>query len=120
MVREPDCASFWQPLSFICQKMLANSFTYLPIWNSQQWQLLSDYHVAKYLRRGDNNNRSIRLAQTLKDAVDGGLILEDVSIYFPDSPINEILEISKGKPVLIVEQHQVEQLVGIVTPFDLL
>jgi hypothetical protein len=31
MVREPVCASSWQPLSFIRQQMLAHSFTYLPV-----------------------------------------------------------------------------------------
>ena len=36
------------------------------------------------------------------------------------APINEVLEKSKGKPVLVIEREQVERLVGIVTPFDLL
>ncbi|MCL0078910.1 hypothetical protein M1O54_03390 [Dehalococcoidia bacterium] len=117
MVREPVCASLWQPLSFIRQEMLVNSFTYLPVWSSRHWLLISDYHVAQYLRKGD---RKARLAKTLEDAVDEGLILEQVSTCVADSPINEVLEKSKGKPVLVIEREQVERLVGIVTPFDLL
>ena len=33
MVREPICASFWLPLSFIRQQMLKNSYSYLPLRN---------------------------------------------------------------------------------------
>jgi len=66
MVREPVCASLWQPLSFIRQKILANSFTYLPVWCSTDWRLLSEYQLARYLREGD---RKKRLASTLKKGV---------------------------------------------------
>src|SRR5258708_23556055 len=31
MVKNPVCAYLWQPLSFIRQTMLVNSFTYLPV-----------------------------------------------------------------------------------------
>jgi len=117
MVRDPVCASLWQPLSFIRQKMLANSFSYLPIWDSPHWLLISDYHISQYLRNG---NRKTRLAQTLEDARDEGLILEEVSTSVADSPINEVLEKSKCKPVIVVDRELVERLVGIVTPFDLL
>jgi len=117
MVREPVCALLWQPLSFIRQQMLANSFTYLPVWSSTHWQLVSDYHVARYLRQGD---RKSKLAKTLEEAVNDGLILEQVSTCFADASINEVLEKSNGKPVLVIDREQTERLVGIVTPFDLL
>src|SRR2546425_10321270 len=121
MVREPVCASFWQPLSFIRQQMLANSFTYLPVLPagepSPHWSLISDYRLAQYLREGD---RKDRLAKTLKNAVSDVLVLEQVSTCYSDTPIREVLEISEGKPVLIVERDQPERLLGILTPFDLL
>jgi len=116
MVRESVCASPWQPLSFIRQQMLENSFTYIPVWSSTQWQLVSDYHVARYLRQGD---RKLKLAKTLEEAVSDGLILEQVNICLADASINEVFKKSNGKPVLVVEK-QTERLVGIVTPFDLL
>ena len=121
MVREPARASLWQPLSFIRQQMLANSFTYLPVGpaegDSPHWLLVSDYHIAQYLRKGD---RKDRLAKTLNEAKNDGLVLEKASTCFPDTPVSEVLEKSKGKPVLVVERERIDQLVGIVTPFDLL
>ena len=46
MARDPVCAAPWQPISFVRQEMLANSFSYLPIlWSangSQVWHFVSD------------------------------------------------------------------------------
>jgi hypothetical protein len=120
MVREPICASFWQPLSFIRQKMLVNSFTYMPVLSSggsSDWLFISDYHIAEYLRKG---KRKERLAETLKNAVDDQLFLEQACMCYPDTPISKVLEISKGKPVLVIDKVQPDRLLGIITPFDLL
>ncbi len=117
MVRDPVCAAFWQPLSFIRQEMLANSFTYLPVWGSDHWLLISDYCLAQYLRSGD---RKSRLAETLHEARNSGLVLERASTCVIDTPISEVLEKSKGMPVLVVDNERVDRLLGIVTPFDLL
>jgi CBS domain-containing protein len=121
MVREPVCASLWQPLSFIRQQMLKNSFTYLPLLSGDEgqprWLLVSDYHVAHYLRQGD---RKARLAKTLESAIAEDLILEQAIICFADTGVVEALEKSKGQPVIVVDREHPEQLVGIVTPFDLL
>ena len=38
MVRNPVCASMWQPLSFIRQTMLVNSFSYLPGCARERWR----------------------------------------------------------------------------------
>ena len=122
MVREPVCASLWQPISFIRQQLLVNSFTYLPVSVPQgktRWQLVSDYAIADYLRKGDK--RKERLATTLEKALEeADLELEPAGICHPDASINEILELSSGKPVLVVEAGQPDRLLGIVTPFDLL
>jgi len=120
MVREPVCASIWQPLSFIRQQMLVNSFTYLPVLpteGSTNWLFVADFHIAEYLRKGD---RKDRLAKTLKEAVDDQLSLEQASTCYPSTPISDVLEISKGKPVIVVEEEHPKRLLGIVTPFDLL
>jgi CBS domain-containing protein len=120
MVREPVTASFWQPLSFIRQQMLANSFTYLPVFSTKGppcWKLVSDYHIAVYLR---THNRKDRLAKTLEDAANEHLTLESAKTCNPDMPINKVLEISEGKPVLVVDQQNPDRLLGIITPFDLL
>lgn len=120
MVRGAVRAFFWQPLSFIRQTMLAKSFTYLPVWRSPDWLLVSDYHVARYLREGREGCRKAKLAMTLEEAGKKCLHLEKASTCFADCPIDKVLEMSGGKPVLVVEEEQAERLLGIVTPFDLL
>ena len=73
MVRNPVCAYLWQPLSFIRQTMLANSFSYLPVATDTEpqpvWQLISDFRLAKYLRANGRASRDV-LVQKLSEAVD--------------------------------------------------
>src|SRR5439155_14524227 len=46
MVRNPVYAALWQPLSFVRQEMLVNSFSYLPVAieerSGKDWRLVSD------------------------------------------------------------------------------
>lgn len=120
MVREPICASLWQPLSFIRQQMLKNSFTYLPVLLNNEgqprWWLVSDYHVARYLRQKD---RKARLGRTLDCArKEDPTLLEQADTCFEDKSVVEAMEMSKGKAVIVIDKE--ERLVGIVTPFDFL
>lgn len=121
MVREPICALRWQPMSFIRQQMLKNSFTYLPLSSNNDgqpsWQLVSDYHVAHYLRQKDRN---ARLAKTLDAAIGEGLLLEPAETCFVDTNIIDALTKSEGKPVIVIDNVRPDLMVGIVTPFDFL
>lgn len=121
MVREPICALRWQPMSFIRQQMLKNSFTYLPLSSNSNgqssWQLVSDYHVAHYLRQGD---RKACLAKKLDDAIEEGLSLEQAETCFVDTNVIDVLNKSEGKPVIVIDKECPELLIGIVTPFDFL
>jgi predicted transcriptional regulator len=68
MVRNPIIASLWQPISSIRQTMLANSFSYLPVLKSDdQWRLVSDYQIVKFLRVGGKRNDV--MTRSLKDAL---------------------------------------------------
>jgi len=121
MVREPICALHWQPLSFVRQQMLKNSFTYLPLLSENEgqqcWMLVSDYHVAHYLSLGI---RKARLAKTLDAAIAEGLELEQANECFADTSVAEALGMSKGKPLIVIDREHPERLVGIVSPFDFL
>ena len=120
MVRDPVSASLWQPISFIRQQMLKNSFTYLPLLRGRvplRWALVSDYHVAEYLRQG---NRNKRLATKFENALEDGFLLEQVEMCSPQATAEDVLKMSQGKPVLVVDEYHLGRLLGIVTPFDLL
>lgn len=57
MVRSPVVAEEWQPVSFVRQAMLTNSFSFLPIFLDGTWKLLSDHFVAYYLNKAPSNNQ---------------------------------------------------------------
>ena len=101
MVRSPVYATLWQPVSFIRQQMLVNSFTYLPFLNAdEKWALVSDYNVARYLR--SRPNRKELLAKTLDDAISDGLKTHLAKVRYAHVPIEKVLDFFDGKPFLVV------------------
>jgi hypothetical protein len=123
MVRNPVCAFMWQPLSFIRQTMLVNSFSYLPVPVEKEgktdWSLISDFRLAQCLRK---NGKVVKegLIQRLEDAVKSGqLKLDSAKTCGPEDKIESVLPTSDGLPTLVVSPANKERL-GILTPFDLL
>jgi len=124
MVQNPVCAQMWQPLSFIRQTMLENSFSFLPVNSTPEaaptWKLVSDLEVARYLRAGAPGGRSLRLAETLLQAVKPeGVQLNTPKLCAPDESGRTALEGCKGLPIL-VKNSATGNLLGILTAFDLL
>jgi hypothetical protein len=116
MVRVPTCAEAWQPVALARQQMLTNSFSFLPIWFGEQWQLLSDHAIALYLSESPNQRDAVR--DRISEACESGaLVLAPAVVVEPEMEVRQALQICHGRPVLIVEAGR---LVGIATPFDLL
>ena len=123
MVREPVCAAPWQPISFVRQQMLANSFSYLPVLcatdGKPEWFLISDSSVARYLRVPLQRDK--RLFKTLEEAVDANeLQLEEATTCYSDAPIEDALPLFGGRPLLVCHREDPGWLLGILTAFDLL
>jgi hypothetical protein len=123
MVRNPVCAFAWQPLSFIRQTMLANSFSYLPVPlkkdGKTDWRLISDFRLAQYLRKNGKVEKS-GLIQRLQEAVKSGDIeLHSAKTCGPRDRIEVLLRTSDGLPTLVLSPDN-NELLGILTSFDLL
>jgi hypothetical protein len=123
MVRNPIVAQMWQPLSFIRQMMLANSFSYLPVpikdEKRTEWRLIRDLDIARYLRTGPDE-RNNRLAKALEEVVRlGDITLCRPKICRRNDRIEKVLSDPDAHPTLIVSEQDGE-LLGILTPFDLL
>lgn len=106
MVRNPVCAHLWQPLSFIRQTMLANSFSYLPVPTGRErqpvWHAVSDFRLARYLRVNGEVSRE-RLMQKLSEAVDsGGFKLTPVQSCGPEERLDAVLQGPEGPPTLVL------------------
>ena len=117
MVRNPVCVYEWQPISFIRQIMLENSFTYLPFFRKEQeaWYVISDLDVAKILRMGKVEN-------TLINCVQSERLTRKATVLGPDTPVCRVLKLPGEKvwPVLARLEGCNDHLLGIITPFDLM
>lgn len=131
MVRGVTCAEPWQPVSFARQQMLVNSFSYLPILINNKWHLLSDSNIAKYIRHNgaDTDEKKARLICEIQEAmkaVDNALMVNAANTCFhkkdeiTDKITNDLLKLLAEGPILVVDDADPPQLLGIVTAFDLL
>jgi CBS domain-containing protein len=123
MVRNPICAELWQPVSFIRQQMLANSYSYVPVLgDGGVWQIVSDTSIARFLgldRPG--SSRKSRLMKTLRDAFqEDSNLLEPAIDLPPDTKLCQALDRLKSTNVLLVRDSRQGDLLGILTAFDLL
>jgi hypothetical protein len=124
MVRNVISAEMWQPLSFIRQTMLVSSFSCLPVKavhdGKPRWELVSDKALAQYLR-GRSNGVLLKdlIVQPLEDAKRNGLILPEARTCGAADAVRDVLAGWDGQPVLVLRQNKGE-LLGILTPYDLL
>ena len=122
MVRNPVCASLWQPIGFIRQIMLENSFSYLPFQCGDTWYVVSDCDIARYLAGCESQKRPKKLSKTLECVKKSGYItLMKKAVVPPDTTVSEALERVKcqGWPIL-VKRDGCEELLGIAAAFDLM
>lgn len=126
MVPNPEQAHPWEPISFLRQKMLVNSFTYLPVWlesgEHPGWKLVSDGEVAGYLRgESPGTSRGDRISESLASIVEaGGLELLPARKCHLDDPVSALAEQIDQLPWLVVSEEDERELHGILTAFDLL
>jgi hypothetical protein len=125
MVRNPVCAELWQPVSFVREKMLAESFSFLAILANREWLLLSDFTIARFMRRTDiQMDRKERLILSLGTALERGLIeLTNPILVVSSTPLGELGPQISSVPALVIEPTSTSdapRLMGIVTAFDLL
>ena len=120
MVREVMVAHLWEPVSFIRQKMLSNSFSFLPFQNKEgKWLIISDLEIAKFLQGHLQEGRNKRLAKTLAEVMDENSF-KPACCHMGNESIETILEKFNGKPVLVFADERKGQIIGILTAFDLL
>ena len=121
MVRNPTCAELWEPVALIRQKMLVNSYSSLPVFLPDRgtWHLVSDLAVARYLPRADWTARKKALAKRLEAAADEGLLLLPATVVDADGPATEVIGELTDRPVLVTGERP-DQILGILTAFDLL
>jgi CBS domain-containing protein len=118
MVRNPVCAELWQPIGFIRQQMLANSFSFLPVLNKRgRWCLLSDRAIVTYLGANRTERKKL-LASPLVKAPQ--VKLKPARCVMEETALQDALRYLKDAPLLVCGEGDPKRLLGIVTAFDLL
>jgi len=124
MIHNPVFAHLWQPISIVRQIMLTNSFSYLPVvMGDGKWRLVSDLAVATYLQGCSNAKRKKRLATPLEDAIEDENSfprLDEAVCIHSSATIAQALSQTGGKPLLVTSKRAGSEIVGFLTPFDLL
>ncbi|MEL2319444.1 hypothetical protein AAER40_27925, partial [Klebsiella pneumoniae] len=57
MVRDAVTVQPWQPVAYARQLMLMHSFTFLPVKLDEQWKLVPEVSMAKFLPRGGQRRK---------------------------------------------------------------
>jgi predicted transcriptional regulator len=124
MIRNVVVAQEWQPISFVRQEMLVNSYSYIPLLRQEngvpKWYLISDYNVARCIP-SDRGAKKDRYLQTIKDALGSrDLVIEEANLCEGDTTVEKARKMLNNKPLLITHKTEVGQILGIITAFDLL
>lgn len=106
----------WQNLDECRRQMLIHSFSYLPIKVKNKWKMLSDANLAKYL--ADQNSNEL-WKQKVECAMEKGLKIEPAKEVEQTDSKACALKKMDGKAAIVTEGEN-KDLVGIITPFDLL
>jgi CBS domain-containing protein len=133
MIESPVCAEVWQPIGFIRQQMLANSYSYLPVLDGT-WKIVSASSVARFLGRDATGAaRNELLAMPLQDAAKMAPDLLKVAAneeISPDAGLPDALtKLESADVLLVIDPQEVNsengksetrKILGILTAFDLL
>lgn len=119
MIRQVVLAQTWQPVSYVRQQMLTYSITYMPVKQDETWKLISDYEVAAYINVRSNSDRKTRLVESVEEASSNGLRLLKAKVSSPESEIDAAaMRELDAKLIIIVDNAN--NIVGVVSPFDIL
>lgn len=120
MVRQPVVAEPWQMIAHVRQAMLANSFSSLPVLHNDQWYLISDLMIMRYLRRAGNDAKE-RPSQRLES------VWQDINPVLAkcmkgSATIAEIAEQMDDHGLVLItdDSFKPPRLLGVLSAFDLL
>ncbi|MGE0097538.1 MAG: hypothetical protein AB7S86_04245 [Hydrogenophaga sp.] len=128
MVKSPITVEPWQPVAHARQLMLMHSFSYLPLWLTDQWWLLSELGLAKFLN-ASQNKKHIRLGLTIEQAIHHQpklqlLPVPNIKLLTHERPTEELLQLAadgEGPTLwLVIEDGRINHLAGVLSPFELM
>lgn len=126
MVKSPITVESWQPVAHARQVMLMHSFSFLPVWLTDRWCLVSELGLAKFLNVRNVDKRNL-LGCTIEAATTQGLELVSIapsSLLCATELVDAVLrsaKVSDGPMLwLVVDEGRENHLVGVLSPFELM
>lgn len=120
MVKSIVIVEPWQPVAHARQLMLTHSFSFLPVMVKDQWMLISELALARYLRSGAAWNELI--AAPIDYAHEHGLELVQARVVCLKDEVRNLLDNADENVTprlwLIEERHG--KLCGVLSPFELM
>jgi hypothetical protein len=122
MIKNPVVAESWYMIADLRREMLANSFSFLPLYYNNHWHLISDTNLMLFLNRPLDEKRDNLLSMTIEAAItEGRLSLITAKTCESMDSIKDLIEEIEEHPVLVTKKvDNDENIVGIVSAFDLL
>jgi hypothetical protein len=126
MVRSPVTVEPWHTVGHIRRQMLLNSFSYLPIFWDGNWHLISDMAIASMLQPLSDANRNILAASQILEALgcpEPLLKLSPASLILASDKVEKLFDHGHPGLWLVVnakEDDGLKQLVGVLSPFELM
>ena len=115
----------WEPVAQARQKMLAESYSALPLWQKKcegcegGWSVITADAIVKWLQQAPSTCRKEREKMQLSGAIREGLKTAKACKTGPEEEI-ELPDDGWPGGVLLVTNGEQHDLIGIVTAFDLL
>jgi hypothetical protein len=128
MVKSPITVEKWQPVAHARQLVLMHSFSYLPVRYKEQWWLLSELGLARFLNTSQTQ-KIIRLGLTIEQAMQYQPKLELIEVGAEElltacASIDALLEkagnLQGTRLWLVLDDGRQDHLAGVLSPFELM
>lgn len=127
MVKSPVIVESWQPVAHARQLMLTHSFSCLPVKIGDDWKLITEMSLARYLS-GSNTQRNTRIANSIQRACacaracPDSLQLIDAVLVDPDEAASGLLtqEPQNLHQTLWLVKDGHGGICGVLSPFELM
>lgn len=115
----------WHTVKIVRNIMLTNSFTHIPVYHKDDWYLVSETDIIIFLGVNfSDSSRKHNSVKTIQELIESlAYKHQKVTCKHENEPLEEIKKEfidNNGRPVLIVHSSKKEQLLGIITPYDIL
>lgn len=122
MVRQPVVAQSWHLIAHIRHTLLANSFSGLPVLWEDNWHIVTDAMIMRYLRLSSSKTEyNSRLSSPLETAFQEGEIVPVKAQCFPkETKIVDLYEKLDNMVLITEDSPGGPHLIGILNCFDLL